>query len=69
MAITTKRVSRVFKHGATEYPDPSPSSKPEQCLALLATGNPTFNNAILDGPTIEGGRQIYQIKIAAGTKG
>lgn len=69
MPITTKRIARVFKHGATEYPDPSPSSTPEQCLALLATGNPTFNNAILDGPTIEGGRQIYEVKIAAGTKG
>lgn len=69
MAITTKRVARVFKHGATEYPDPSPTSKAEQCLAMLATGNPAFNNAILDGPTMDAGRQIYQIKIAAGTKG
>ena len=50
MAITTKRVSRVFKHGATEYPDPSPSSTPEQCLAMLATGNPTFNNATASIP-------------------
>ena len=69
MAITTKRVSRVFKHGATEYPDPSPTSKAEQCLAMLATGTPAVNNAVLDGPTMDAGRQSYQIKIAAGTKG
>ena len=69
MAITTKRLARVFVHGATEYPDPSPISKPDQCLQMLALTNAALNNAALDGPTYEGGKEVYRVKVSAGTKG
>jgi PRTRC genetic system protein C len=69
MAITTKRIPRVFLSGATEYPDPAPTSRPEQALAMLATTNPAFNNAALEGPRIEGGKEQWKIKLQVGTKG
>ena len=69
MALTTKRLARVFVHGATEYPDPSPSSKPAQCLQMLAINSPALNNAALDGPTYEGGKEVYRVKVSAWTKG
>lgn len=69
MAVSIKKTIRVFKHGATEYPDPAPTSKPERCLELLAVANPMLNNAALDGPTYEGGKAIYEVKVQAGTKG
>lgn len=69
MSITTKSITRVFRHGATEYPDPAPGAKPDDVLALLASGVPSFNNACLEGPSIEGDKQVFIIKTNVGTKG
>lgn len=69
MATTVKKILRVFKHGATEYPDPTPSGKPDDALAALAISNPSFNNAALDGPFFKGGKEVYEIKVEEGTKG
>jgi PRTRC genetic system protein C len=69
MAATIKAAPRVFKYGATEIPDPLPNSTPERCLEVLRTQYPQFTNAAVDGPFHEGGKQVWQIKVAAGTKG
>ena len=69
MAISIKAAPRVFKFGATEIPDPLPTATADRCLEVLRTQYPTFLNAALDGPFFEGGKQVYQIKVAAGTKG
>ena len=69
MPITTKTIKRVFRYGGTEIPDPSPGSSEEAVLKLLTTTYPTFANAYLEGPSIESGKQVFVIKVAAGTKG
>lgn len=69
MSVTTKRLVRVFKFDGTEYPDPSPGASKDKSLELLAIANPKLNNAALDGPFFEAGKEVWQIKVAAGTKG
>jgi len=67
--VTIKSSVRVFRHGATEIADPLPTATPERCLEVLRTSYPVFANAAIDGPFHESGKQVYQIKVAAGTKG
>lgn len=69
MALKISAAPRVFKFGATEYPDPMPDATPERCREILAAHNAQFVNASIDGPFRENGKQVYQIKVAAGTKG
>jgi PRTRC genetic system protein C len=69
MPVSIKSVPRVFKYDATEIPDPLPNATPKRCLEVLRTSYPQFANAAVDGPFHEGGKQVYQIKVAAGTKG
>lgn len=69
MAATIKAVPRVFKYEGTEIPDPLPNATPQRCLQILRTSYPAFANAAVDGPFHEAGKQVYQIKVAAGTKG
>lgn len=69
MAAASKSMPRVFKHGATEIIDPAPGHKPEAALKILALSYPRFNNAAVDGPRFENGKEVWQIKIATGTKG
>jgi PRTRC genetic system protein C len=67
-AIITS-VPRVFRYQGTEMPDPLPNATTERCLAVLRTSYPQFANATVDGPLYEGGKQVWQIKVAVGTKG
>lgn len=69
MSITTKQVTRVFRQGGTEYPDPAPGCNPERALEILAIANPSLNNAALEGPSFESGKEVFQIKTNVGTKG
>ena len=69
MAVVTKPLPRVFDYEGTQIPDPSPSSSPEDCLKLLAHTYPALNNAALDGPSYENSKQVFQVKVAGGTKG
>lgn len=50
-------------------PDPLPNATTERCLAVLRTSYPQFANATVDGPSYEGGKEIWNIKVAVGTKG
>ena len=69
MSITSKSVRRVFKHDATEIIDPAPGQTPAAALKILALSYPRFNNAAVDGPRFEDGKEVWQIKVATGTKG
>lgn len=67
--ITTSQVTRVFKYDGTELPDPLPGQSPTKSLAVLRASYPQFVNATVDGPFFESGKEVWQIKVAAGTKG
>ena len=69
MPITSKKLSRVFRYNGTEIPDPTPDLKPEATLEVLAVNYPQFANAIIEGPSIEDGKQVFTVKVSVGTKG
>lgn len=69
MPITTKKLTRVFRYNGTEIPDPTPDLKPQATLDVLAVSYPQFANAMIEGPAIEDGKQVFTVKVAAGTKG
>lgn len=69
MAITTTKVKRVFRYEGTEFPDPLPGQPKGKCLDVLTVSYPQLNNAALDGPFFQDGKEVYQLKVAAGTKG
>ena len=69
MALTTSRVTRVFRFQGTDLPDPLPGQPAEKCIEVLAVSYPALNNADMEGPALEGGKQVYTLKVAAGTKG
>ena len=69
MAITTKKLTRIFRYQATDIPDPTPDLKPEATLEILAVNYPQFANPFIEGPAIEGDKQVFTVKVSAGTKG
>ena len=56
-------------YGDELIPDPTPDLKPEATLEVLAVNYPQFANAFLEGPSIESGKQVFTVKVSAGTKG
>ncbi len=69
MPVTVKQLDRVFRFQGTEIPDPSPGATPERCLEILALNYAQFNNATVEEPITEDGKQVFNIKVAVGTKG
>ncbi len=69
MPAKVATLKRVFKFKGTEIEDPIPGATPERCLEILRTQYPQFANSAVDGPSFEGGKEIYNIKVAAGTLG
>lgn len=69
MALKATKLPRVFRHNGADIPDPTPDLKPEATLEVLAVNYPQFANAILEGPSIESGKQVFTVKVSAGTKG
>ena len=69
MPVTITSLERVFRFQGTEIPDPSPKESPERCLEILALAYPQFNNALIELPSNEGGKQVFNIKVAVGEKG
>lgn len=67
--ITTSNIVRVFVYQGTEYPDPVPTLSPERALNILSVSDPRFTNACLEGPVTQAGKEVWTIKIQAGTKG
>jgi len=69
MPATVKPLKRVFRFKGTEIDDPIPGATPARCLEVLRVQYPQFANSTADGPTFEGGKEVYQVKVAAGTLG
>ena len=62
-------IKRVFKHNNRTIPDPDPNLTPEQVRGILASTDPSLASAVLQGPTYDGGKQVYTLTTAVGTKG
>lgn len=69
MAVKTIQIKRVFRYKGSDIPDPAPTETPERCMELLSVTYPDLNNASVDVPKIEGGKQVFNLKVAVGTKG
>lgn len=69
MAVKPTPLARIFRFGGADIPDPAPSLSPEACLPILAQTNPSLLNAVCEGPTIEGDKQVYKLKTSIGSKG
>ena len=68
-AIQAKQITRVFKNGSTELPDPDPDMTVKQVQEHYATAYPEFTTGSFTGPEIEDGRQVYTFQRKVGTKG
>lgn len=69
MPVQIRSLTRVFRFSGADIADPAPSLSAEACLPLLAQTNPQFLNAVVEGPSIEGGKQVFKLKTAIGNKG
>jgi len=71
--MTTKtivRPERVFRMGAIELADPSPTSPPEDVLKMYIPNYPHLSNSTLGEGFVEGDRLVYEIlKPVVETKG
>ena len=69
MAIAKERVERVFKYNNRNLPDPNPKLTPEQVKDQFAAQYPELATAVITGPALVGGKQVYAFERAVGTKG
>ena len=66
----TTTLKRVFKLGNLELPDLDDSMTPEQVVALHVRAYPTFKDAEVAAPIVDGDKYVYEIlKPKVGTKG
>ena len=64
------QLTRVFRIGATQLPDPAPGLPPEQALDTLRGTFPFLAHATLEGPQVEGTQLVYIVtRPPAQTKG
>jgi len=63
-------LSRVFSYNGVQLPDPSPSMTPEMVKELYAsTTYPELMNAAVDGPVVQGDKQVFTFIKAVRDKG
>jgi len=63
-------LSRVFAYNGVQLPDPSPSMTPEMVKELYAsTTYPELMNAAVDGPVVQGDKQVFTFIKAVRDKG
>lgn len=69
MPMKKERVERVFKYNNRNLPDPNPKLTPEQVKDQFAAQYPELAGAVIHGPALTGGKQVYTFERAVGTKG
>lgn len=62
-------IKRSFTYNNQQLGDPNPNLAPEQVKALLAAAKPELTSAVIEGPEVVNGRQIYRLVKQVGTKG
>lgn len=70
MTVSAQQLTRVFKIGATELPDPAPDEKPEAALRYHEIAYPVLKSCALAEGIVEGERLVFEvIKPQGKTKG
>jgi len=64
MTTKIKTLTRIFRFGSINLPDPDPSMKPEKVLDLYIVNYPHLASAVIEQPTVQGSQMIYEFKPA-----
>lgn len=65
-----QQLVRVFSYNGVQLPDPSPAMTPEMVKELYAsTTYPELMNAAVDGPVVQGDKQVFTFIKAVRDKG
>lgn len=59
-----KNLTRIFRSGSIQLPDPDHTMKPEQVKELYSANHPHLANAVVEGPATEGDYLVYEFKPA-----
>lgn len=68
-ATSTARIRRLFLYNGATLTDPDPAKSTDEVRKFYATTYPELTNAKVDGPKIDGNKEIYEFKKSVGTKG
>lgn len=60
----TTTMIRIFRSGSIQLPDPDSSLTPEKVKDLYAVNHPHLAGAVIEGPTTEGDKLVYDFKPA-----
>lgn len=70
MAVATEKLTRVFKMGSVQLPDPMPGATPEEAIKVYAASYPHLAHATLAEPVVSNGQLVYEVvRAPAKTKG
>lgn len=64
MTTKTQALTRIFRFGSINLPDPEPTMKPEKVLELYMVNYPHLASAVIEQPTVQGSKMIYEFKPA-----
>jgi PRTRC genetic system protein C len=67
--ITVQVIKREFRFNGKRLPDPNPKLNPEGVRGVYQAQFPELVNAILEGPILEGGVQLYRFATRVGKNG
>lgn len=56
----TQTLTRVFKFGSVDLPDPNPALTPDKVLDMYSVNYPHLATATVGEPTIRGVNMIYE---------
>lgn len=67
--IEVKPIVRIFKYQQLELADPGQELSPEQVVEFYSGVYPELVKATVEGPELQGTKEIYRIERAVGRKG
>ncbi len=67
--VTVQVMKREFRFNGKKLPDPNPKLAPEGVRGIYQTQYPELVNAVLEGPVLEGGVQVYRFATRVGKNG
>jgi PRTRC genetic system protein C len=67
--ITVQVMKREFRFGGKRLPDPNPKLGPDGVRGFYGSQYPELVNAVLEGPVLEGGVQVYRFALRVGKNG